>query len=69
MWLHKLLCKIDLQMYFPGQPTVPVFTTRPVDQTIRLGGTATFTCQAESNPEPTVVWMFVSTCLNDFVHS
>ena len=45
---------------FLGSPTLPSFTVTPSDQSVPLGGNVTFTCQAEGNPTPTVMWLHVS---------
>lgn len=34
----------------------PKFTVKPIDQQIRPGRTAVFSCQAEGSPTPTVFW-------------
>ena len=35
---------------------IPTITTAPVDITVRLGATATFTCSATGTPPPTIQW-------------
>ena len=49
-----------------GNPTIPVFTVKPTDQTVIKGENVTFTCKAESNPPSTVVWIKVCE-INDAV--
>lgn len=36
----------------------PVLTEEPADVEISFGGTVYFTCKAEGDPEPDIVWLY-----------
>ena len=42
--------------YFP--PEKPILTEEPTDVEITFGGTVYFTCKAEGDPEPDIVWLY-----------
>lgn len=42
----------------------PVLTEEPTDVEITFGGTVYFTCKAEGDPEPDIVWLYNKYVLN-----
>lgn len=59
LWVlvHTVVYDQDKRVCFPFGAERPRITSEPQDADVTLGNTVFFTCRAEGNPKPEIIWL------------